>query len=256
MTEQKLTISIEEKNTGLPFEAFANIVTQTVRLLRDIDCALAADHKPTVRWQVGKVSKNSPMEFVLEGRRTGHQESDPVGHFIRDAVRLESGQAAQVLTFSQQLRVRTIVSNLRRINGLVFRSNGTSLTATPRIATTIGESFGEHFEVGSVEGHLDLINVHGQCDVVKVWDRRWNMPVECCVSEQQLVNAVASLGHRVLIRGRILYRGKYPTKITDVFAITVLASEDKLPNPDTMEPINLFGDTEPSDYLRGVTEND
>ena len=113
-----------------------------------------------------------------------------------------------------------------------------------------------HTETGTIEGMLDVISVHGGRDSVKVWDRRFGTAVECRVTELQLEQAKQALGHRVAVRGRIEYQTNRPKLVTDVFDIHVMRKREELPQPDEIGPINLMGDVDPVEHLRGIENGD
>jgi hypothetical protein len=107
-------------------------------------------------------------------------------------------------------------------------------------------------EVGSVEGLLEVISVHGQ-ETIKVWDARFGIAVSCHVSSLQIEEAKQFLGRRVAVRGRILHEHNRPKEVIDVFDIRALLDKDA-PQIESFAPIDLMGGEEPADYLRGDEE--
>lgn len=269
MERQKLTITITEAENGeLPFEAFAAVVTQTIRILRDLDRGLSEQHQPSAQWQIIGASMSSPMSLTLAPKAVrGRKLNDAISPFLDDLARLEQGQPARHLSRGMQQRARKIVDSLG--NGIVavdFRSNGTTVCPTRNVASTIAGSLSATtytespnaviYEIGSIEGTLDVISVHGGKDSVKVWDSRFNVPVLCQVSDQQLEDAKEALGNRVVVRGRIKSIGNRPQAVVDVFSIQAIRRNDELPQPDRVGPIDLFGDSEPADFLRSVPDDE
>lgn len=256
MPPKTITIRIEEEDNRLPFNAFFDAVAGTVSILKDIDSEMSTEKKQSLEWDISSVSMHSPLEFTLEA--IPYDESmrrDPITPFLDDVNRLERGEKAHFLNQKQQNRLKKIVGALDKgIRSITFNSNGNAAKVSRVIVDTIMDysvKKSDHYEIGSIEGRLEVISVHGK-DSIKVWDRRFNDEVTCTLSDEKLEEAKRALGKRVKIRGRIKYHKKHPKYVVDVFDIRVLREIKELPQPDKIGPIDLFGDEEPADILRGI----
>ena len=260
MTQNSLTIRMEEEGLGLPFDAFADVVFQTIHALRGIDRGMSSEHSLSAKWVISYASMNSPLTLTLTALPAKHGVGirDAVSCFLEDTGRLEQGLAARHLTPGQQNWAKKIGGALNKgIKSLTFSSNGTTIEVTQRIAAAVAQlGSATTYEIGSVEGRLEVISVHGGRDMVKVWDNRWNVVVECFVSDAQLADSKSALRHRVVVRGQIQYKGGRPRAITDVYDIYAIPDDSELPKVEDLEPIDLFGETEPAVYLRGMTDDD
>lgn len=253
MRHKSITIKIEADDSGLLLNAFADVLFGTVRILRGIDRSLSPNHNLSSVWQISKASMQSPLVLTLEPRAIQEDSIDVIGPFLDDMQRLENGESSKYMTSGLQQHAKKIVETYAKgIRSLTFSSNGTEVHATQRIAASVSESLNvETYEVGSIEGELDVISVHGGKDSIKVWDSRFGSPVICIVSDMQLEEAKQALGRRVVVRGRIRLQGSKPQTMLDVFDIRVMREDDDLPQPNSVGPIELFGDADPVDCLRG-----
>lgn len=100
------------------------------------------------------------------------------------------------------------------ISAVVIRANGTSVRVTREMAkhvTSIVE--GDLKTIGSVEGRLETISIHGQ-KYFNVYDAVTGRPVRCVFAEALLEQVTKALGKRVMVRG-VLHskRGAEPTSM-------------------------------------------
>lgn len=174
--------------------------------------------------------------------------------FLEDMDRMERGEIPRYFTPVLQGRARTLLATLDKANSRIrFRSDEQEVAPTARLIANVDDMCAAHEEIGTVEGKLDVIDVHGE-DTVRVWDFRSNEAVDCRVSPEQLEQAKSCLGHRMGVRGRIKYERGKPKEVVDVFSIYDLGEIANLPQIDDVAPLDLTGGVEPSEYLRGDEE--
>jgi len=253
MLTKKLVITLDHDGPVVPFDAFVVVVQDTVEILRGMDCAQAGTPKPNIRWGISAASMHSPIQLTLEpaAQRAEGRVGDVIKLFVEDFNRLERGERPEYFSPDMQSRAKRIVTVLSHgIRAIRFNSDGQEAKPTLRVAARVDELTERYFEIGSIEGRLDVLSVHGK-DSVKVWDVRWGIGVKCLVSETQLEDAKDLLGKRVWVRGRIKCEHKRPKEITDVFEIRAIGESSTLPQAEDFAPIDLTGGTEPADYLRG-----
>jgi len=251
MPANRLTITVDHDGPAIALDSFLTVITEAVGLLRSMDCVKAKTPRPNMRWVISAISMHSPIQFTVEGIALKAEGPlvEIVDPFMQDVTRLEAGGKPELFTPDMQDGAKRLVSVLGHhgIRGMRFNSDSMEVRPTQRIAARVDELADAYFEIGSIEGRLEVLSVHGQ-DCVKVWDARWGCGVRCLVSDSQLQEATFLLRKRVSVRGRIRHEHHRPKEVTDVFALIPLG-EDAF--ADTGEPINLSGDQEPADYLRG-----
>lgn len=256
MFTKRIVITLDHDGPIVPYDAFVTVMQESVDLLRAVDCAKAGTSRPNMRWGISAVSMHSPIQVTLESSALGDREVDAVAPFLQDISRLERGERPLYFNPEMQSRAKKLVSVLGRgIRAIRFNSNGLEVKPTQRVAARVDELTERYFEIGSIEGRLDVLSVHGR-DSITVWDARWHCAVKCLVSEAQLREAKDLLGHRVSVRGRIKCEHKRPKEVVDVFGMQSLGDSSSLPQAEDVAPVDLTGGQEPADYLRGTGDDE
>ncbi|MBE3039098.1 MAG: hypothetical protein IMZ62_09845 [Chloroflexi bacterium] len=260
MPSNRLTITLDHDGPTVALDSFLTVIMEAVSLLRGVDCIKANTPHPNTRWEISAVSMHSPIQCTLEG--VGLKADGPfveiVDSFLLDVKRLEDGGKPEFFTPDMQDSAKRLVSVLghRGVRGMRFNSDSLEAKPTLRVAARVEELADRYFEIGSIEGKLDVINVHGQRDSIKVYDARYGTAVVCRVSDTQLEEAKALLRKRVKVSGRIRCEHKRPKEVTDVFSIQPLGDSTALPQLEDIGPVDLTGGQEPADYLRGGGEDE
>jgi hypothetical protein len=256
MLTKKLIITLDHDGHIVPYDAFATVMQESVDLLRGVDCVKAGTSRPNMRWGISAVSMHSPIQLTLEASALGDREVDAVDPFLEDMNRLERGDRPLYFNPEMQARAKRLVSVLNHgISAIRFNSDSLEVRPTQRVAARVDELTERYFEIGSIEGRLDVLSVHGR-DSITVWDVRWRCPVRCMVSDAQLREAKDLLRQRVSVRGRIKCEHKRPKEIVDVFDIQPLGDASTLPQAEDIAPVDLTGGQEPADYLRGAGDDE
>jgi hypothetical protein len=256
MADQILTIIIEPRDGTVPFDSFVKIAIQTVELLRGVDRKTSPDNTDRIQWNISDVSMKSPLSLTLTGSPIKGKKSirvDIPGSFVRDINRLEKGQRPTRFDDAMQGRAKALVAALSNgVNAIQFKSKNVEAKPTQQLAVNVDEGAkgrGAYYEVGSIEGVLDVLSVRGE-DTIEVQDARHGIAVKCCVTESQLEDAWAMKRKRVSVRGRIKFKHGKPQSVVDVFHIRELAGTSA-PQPEDIGVVDLTGGIDPVDYLRG-----
>lgn len=259
MQNQRITITIEHSDKNIPFKSFMSIAYNTVSLLRGVDRESSPEHDLSIQWYISQVSMSSPLSLTLEEapiikeREIIHREI--IKPFINDINRLERGEKPKVFTPDMERRAQSLVRVLSvdGISSIKFESDGAKAQPTQHLAAYVDsdlKQYAPYYEVGSIEGHLEIISVKGR-DTVQIQDLRYGIEVTCNVSTIQLEEAKELLRKRVVIRGRVKYNRKRPQVVVDVFDIRELKDSKHAPQPEDIGRLDLTGDIDPVDYLRG-----
>jgi len=262
--KQKLIIILGHDGKGVPFDAFETVTRTTVRLLRGLDFNTLTEEKPKItQWQISQISMQSPLHLMLEPVSVEiSDDRDLVGRFIEDINRLESNKRPKYFTPKMEQSAKIITRAFYNgINSIRFVSDDIEAKPTQHLAANVDEAMKQnapYFEVGAIEGYLEAISVHNR-DTVQIWDSRFNIAVECNISEYQLKEAYEYLRPRiaegkkvrVAVRGNIKYKARRPKTVVDVYDIRMLRDSQHLPQPEDIGRVDLTGDIDPVDYLRG-----
>ena len=251
--KEQIRIVIEHGKAGVPAEAFVKIIQRTLKLLRGLDRAI--DAGATKRdWTISHASMSSPLHLSFDAPpRIAPCQTDRA--FITDFRRLEQNKTPKYMTPALQSDARAILSVLGDgISGLEYHAGRMKISPT-RLAIVAIESnrpmSGTYFEIGSIEGSLEVASIHGQ-DAVRIWDARFSAPVDCIVSPRQFNEALGYLKNRarVVVRGRICFSNRRPIRVESVFDIRELPGLSKRIRVSDIRPVSLYGNREPASYLR------
>ena len=259
MQNQRITITIEHSDKNIPFKSFMSVTSKAVSLLEGVDRESTLEHNLSAEWRISQVSMHSPLQLTLEAAPVVQDEMKIVRNiakpFIEDINRLEKGERPRIFTPNMERRARALVGVLSAdgISAIKFESDGTKAQPTQHLAAYVDvdlKQYAPYYEVGSIEGCLEIISVKGK-DTVQIQDLRFGIEVTCNVSAIQLEEAKELLRKRVVIRGRVKYSRKRPQVVVDVFDIRELKDSNHAPQPEDIGRIDLTGDIDPVDYLRG-----
>jgi hypothetical protein len=262
--KQKLIIIIGHEEKGVSFDAFETITRTTVNLLRWLDFNTLTEEKTkSTKWQISQISMESPLRLMLEPVSVELDDTrDIVGRYIEDINRLENNERPKYFTPKMEQKAKIITRAFYGgVTSIRFISDDIEANPTQHLAANVDEAMRQnapYFEVGAIEGYLEAISVHNR-DTVQIWDSRFNIAVECNISEYQLKEAYEYLRPRiaegkkvrVAVRGNIKYKARMPKAVVDVYDIRMLRDSQHLPQPEDIGRVDLTGDIDPVDYLRG-----
>lgn len=228
------------------------------RLIRDVDYAVTRN-RTMRRWVVSALHSSAPtitLNTLLGDTITidaiGHGlqiitggTTEPPDHFTEDAL---SDLMRMQRLFVGRDRARSIVVSVNDSEAATLSDDIED--KTQRILA------GGFWNIGSLEGSLEAINLHGT-PTFTIWDRVSTAPVRCSFPRTMTDRVKQLLERRVLVRGAIRYfvNGK-PRSITDIEYI-----EDATPDADL--PQATFGSIpdsaaadNPTEFLRSMRGDD
>jgi len=259
MQNQRITITIKHSDKNIPLKSFISITSRTVSLLEGVDRESSPEHNLSAEWRISQVSMHSPLQLTLEAASIVQDEKMIIRNiakpFIEDINRLERGERPKIFTPNMERRAKSMVAilSLDGVSAIQFESDGAEAKPTQHLAAYVDadlKQYAPYYEVGSVEGRLEIISVKGK-DTVQLQDFRSGIEVTCNVSAIQLEEAKELLRKRVVVRGRVKYIRKRPQVIVDVFDIRELKDSKHAPQPEDIGRVDLTGEIDPVDYLRG-----
>lgn len=213
------------------------------RLLKDVDRAMYGP-KSTHLWYVGNIQSSAPTITVLPDPQ-GTEAAKAVGEGL---LAVTAGTDRPPPHFSEQalIGLRKMTRLFRggvKARSIAVSVDGHQITAIRR---NIDEQVNRiltagYHNLGSLEGTLEVINVHG-APTVTIWERVSGSPVRCYIPrERAWIDLVKGLlEKRVRIAGHIRYFANgAPRSIWDVSAIEDATPDSDLPKagfgsiPDT-----------------------
>jgi len=251
-----LTFIIRPDAESVSVRLFLKTIEDIDRVIRDVDYAVTRE-KGKRRWIIAGLSSSAPTVTV----RPALENAEIVEAFVNGLRTITAGSLEPPAHFTEQAlddlkRMRHLFTGRDRAKSLEFSSNGEQHVV---IEKDIGEKAdrilkGGHWNLGSLEGTLEAINLHGS-PTFTIWDRVSRLPIRCSFPRDAIwkEQVKSFLEKRVLVIGRVNYflNGK-PRSVTNIERI-----EDMTPDSDL--PRATFGSIpspdiakDPAEFLRTV----
>ena len=234
--EDGLTFVIHPEAEFASVDLLWKSLEDIARLLVDVDRAMYGP-KSKHQWYVGNIQSSAPTITVRPDPQ-GKDAVSVVGAGLRSVT---AGTDRPPPHFSEQALL-----DLRKMTRL-FRGGGKAMSIavsvggrqTAAIRSDIGEQVDRiltagHHNLGSLEGTLEIINVHG-APTITIWERVSGSPVRCYIPrERAWIELVKSLlEKRVTVAGHIRYFANgVPRSVSDVTDIEDTTLNPSLPKAE------------------------
>jgi hypothetical protein len=225
----ELTFSIYPENQDASLDLFLRSMRSIQRFIQDVDYAVTRERTQR-RWIIAGLHSSAPtvalrpllgdletIDVIGKGlRHIASGNDDPPEFFTEDAL-------------NDLKRMRPLFTGRDRAKHIMVSVDHTE---TAIIQDDISEKaqrilVGGYHNLGSLEGDLDIINVH-RTATFTIWDRASRAPVHCYFpkSDEWIDKIKSVLQKRVVVRGVIRYFANgVPRTITDIVSV-----EDATPN--------------------------
>ena len=219
--ERGVTFAIHPDAQSVTASLFQKAIGEVIRLVIDVDYAVTRERNPR-RWIIGSLSTSVPTITLIPILH----EVNTVDAIIAGVRRVASGEATDPPEFFTEQALDDLRTMHRLFRGrdrakrLVFSANGSGEAIVDSgIAEKVQKILaGGYWNLGSVEGSLDAINLHGR-PTLTLWDRVSGAPVRCSFPGDPNWKAKVKglLEKRVVVRGKVHYfRNGIPRSISDV----------------------------------------
>ncbi|MBI2855999.1 MAG: hypothetical protein HYX93_04055 [Chloroflexi bacterium] len=252
-----LTFVINPDAQAASVDLFFKALENIRRLLRDVDYAIHRE-SGTRRWVISEMHSSAPTLTVnpLLGDR---ETIDAVAMGIRSVT---IGQADHPPQYFTEQALNDLAQMRRLFKGRDrARSIGVLVDSEP--TATIGEGIDDqtkrilvagYWNLGSIEGRLDAINVHGT-PTFTVWDRVSRAPVRCSFpNDPEWKERVKHLlERRVFVKGKIRYFSNgVPRSIGAIEGIQDATPDPNLPKAGFGSIPDREAARDPVQFLRGI----
>lgn len=256
----QLRLTLEGKVGEISLKSLATAVSSSLRILSVLDAAMSEDNQGELTWVVSGLHEGSLVIEVESRSLVEERDLGPeVARAFLDGLRRIERDGASPPYLSE----RGLVS-ARRLVKLVG-SDGTlglkvsDLHETVVITTHAGANVDQlarirHRAIGSIEGRLDVISVHGRTPRFIVYLSSTCKAVTCQLDPAQLDAAKAALGRRVYVAGVVLSNARGEPVRVEAEQIRVLRSADQLPTIAELTGSDpaFTGGAGATAYLRGM----
>lgn len=256
--DRTLTLYLKPKEGYLSVDIFQQALNHFVRLLPPTD-----DQGERINWLVTNLEIGSALlEFQPDTEyRAASDLVDSVLHRLRA---LESSE----LLLPDDLPPKWFIDTARKISSLAINHELETRVSAGSSAVYITERTLERadellkndgwYELGSIEGDLDGVNVHDSLQATLYPLLRGSKRVKCFFERDLLDQIKEALEHRVVVTGNIKYSADGVQSWIDVQRIEIMPADDDLPSIEEVAGIgaDLFGPLSSEDYVRELRRDD
>jgi hypothetical protein len=247
-----------EDNEHVRLTDFIEQLNAIKETLNELDKKLSKTSTTTVDYKIVDLSHSSPSSVVLEAIPLDPNNNNTVqiiDRFFEGIEKINSGTAPEDFDSNMLERFGKIgKSYKRRINRVMFFRNSTSVQIGETFEAKIKQIVGEDkLYDGSVEGTLEMINLHRGVNKFNIYPIIGVQKITCHFPNKLLKDAISSVGRYINVTGKLIYkeRDKFPYKI-DVQSIEIYPEENELPNIFDLRGIapDMIGNISSEEFVR------
>ncbi len=267
----KLRFEINGKKGRVEFPTFTRATSSFLSLLKEIAGAVPSGHDGRLAWYVDDLSANGSLVVEIHSqvkRRRKTQKTQP--HDFSPAVAmsfLEGLENVERYGTSPPYLSQGGLQKMDRMLGLLKHNGAKGFTTTilgtdrkirvgkkaiKNIAKLLPE---RRVEVGSVEGRIETITIHGSSRFV-VYDALTRKGVTCQINQGTIsvTEAKDALGRKVCVTGAVSLNERGEAVSVQAESLRVFKSFDELPKASelTGSDPGFTGDLSTKEYLRSI----
>ena len=264
MKDDRLTIRVTGKQEAIPFDSFLKIAQSALEVLHGLDAKISRDQKPSVRWQIERITMSSPLTMVVFGESID-TETDISSQVIQDfRTGLESMEAG-TYTIPPNFTIGTLESLKDMVSVLedgvadvtVMTPNTEPVKPTQRTAQNVQALIGpdEYVEYTTVEGRLEMLSVHGGRNF-NIYDVLHKTRIACHFPSTMIETAKNAFNQRIEVTGKARYKRNGLPFSVQVENIRILKEKHQLPQFKDLEKIGITGGLGAAEYIRRLNDAD
>ncbi len=254
-----LTFSIHPDAETISLRLLEKTIEDVRKLVRDVDYVVTRERVGR-RWIVTELRSSTPtitIRPILDGTET----VDVIGAGLRIVTTgpgVEPPPYFSADALDDLKRMRRLFVGRERARRVVFSSDERELaTIDDRISERVERiQRGTYSVLGSLEGMLDAVNLHGASKTFTIWDRLSGVPVRCAIPDPDWVPVVRELlQRRVSVMGQVnYYSNGTPYSMSRVRDLQDATPDPTLPKAHFGSIPDLTGGAEPTEYLKSMRE--
>ncbi|MBL8236832.1 MAG: hypothetical protein JNM66_05405 [Bryobacterales bacterium] len=265
----RLRFEIKGDPNSVSLETYSQATLQVMGILRELDTAISRRSTGTLNWYISRLHNNGTLllEVLSKQRQLKRQTAVPAdvsaevaASFITGLDNIEHhGTSPPYLTDSGMRKVKGMVSLIHKNGAKGFVASAPdvkkSVDVSERSSKTIDELLPVKTEaVGSVEGRLEAISIHGSKKFV-IYHSVSNKAVNCLFDQQRIMDKVLlTLGGRVVVFGEVFSNAKGEPVRVAVSDFDLIDVAGRLPSVSEIagsDP-NFTGSLSTEEYIRSI----
>lgn len=258
---QGLRLRLEGEPKTIYISALSVAVNNWVKVLSDLDSGISGEPKGSLDWVVSNLASNGSLVISAEYRsRLEQQNFGPrVSEAAINGFRLLEYEGLTPPYLSEAgigyaKRMVKLVGN-QGVSGIGVENTSESVQLSARASVHIDQLLPvRHSTLGSVEGKLEMISIHGKRPQFLVYHHRTHKAIRCTFSTEMLDRVKDALGERVIAMGQVHLNGKNEPVRVDLQQLRVLRAEKDLPSIADITGIDpdFTGELSTAEFLRSI----
>jgi hypothetical protein len=265
----RLRFEIKGDPDSVSLETYSQATLQVLGILRELDPAISRRSSGTLNWYISRLHNNGTLLLeVLSKQRQGMRQTaetkdvstEVAASFLTGLDNLEHhGTSPPYLTDVGMRKVKKMVSLIRKNGAKGFVASAPdgqqSVEVSEKSSQTIDELLPVKTEsVGSVEGRLEAISIHGSKKFV-IYHSITKKAVNCHFDQERIMEKVLqTLGGRIMVFGEVFSNAKgEPVKVA-VSDFELVERTERLPTvlELTGSDPNFTGGLSTEEYIRSI----
>lgn len=256
-------LKLEGEPKSIPLRVFLTAIQNELKILSDLDTAISGEPNGTLDWFVTEMRVAS-LEVVTESRpKSDYRDIGPEVSkgIVASLEEIENrGATPPYLSHTGMQSVKRLLGTVGKgkASGLLMASpsENVQISVTSKASENVRQLLPiRYHSLGSVEGKIEMINIHGGSRFV-VYDARTRRAITCKFDSKVWMDLVKNaLGRRVNISGMVHANTRGEPLRVDIDDIRVLRSKEELPSIDDIAGIDpdFTGNRSTADYLRSMS---
>lgn len=223
----RITLKGDEADDSLRLSDLIDQLNAVKAVLNQVDTGITGHRGPSLYYRVTNITMNSPATFELEAvptaRSTRVHSRRVVSKFSRDLKTVISGKRPKEADLELLESYGALVQPMQKhVAQVSLQFEDKQAVDLPRnLAMKVEEILGpDQVEIGSIVGSLDVIDVHNQRNLFKVYPVVGPSSIKCKFPQGMLAEAIAGIQHFVRIHGELHFKKseKFPhlVKVTRI----------------------------------------
>lgn len=237
-----ITITIESAESDrehVSLNDFSFQLEALRKVLSNTESSLSGE-KAEIDWQIVDLKHSSPAEIVLRpiDNRVDTDKEDIASETVDKVIsslKMLSENTLPPIEMSQQLlgHYKNFSDKVQKgILRISLKRETDTVKVSENVKAVIEDvTLSETKSIGTVEGRLEFLNIHGNQNIFRIYSAIPPEKVNCFFPPDKIDQAREALGHKIRVSGELTYPGgnDFPRDIK-VEAIELLPDDDDLPS--------------------------
>lgn len=260
----RITLKGDEADDSLRLSDLIDQLNAVKSALNKVDLAVSRTKSLSLYYRITNITMNSPATFEIEAvsksRARAHSRR-VVSKFNSDLKTVIAGKRPKEADLELLESYRALVQPMRKhVAQVSLQFDDQSMELPRNLDMKVDEILGpDQIEQGSIVGSLDVIDVHNQKNLFKIYPIVGPSSIKCHFAQGMLADAISGIKRFVRISGELHYKKteKFP-HLVKVARIDVLPERSDTSSLSNLRGIaaGVLGDKSSTEYVDMVRNGD